>query len=283
MRQAQNEVLIWEKRLSEAQLKRREQQSQIRNLQSLLKEIHLDLDRTSRGEDKYLQLITEEHKLIKKERELLRGSEELENIERDTFHQLSMSIRSSREWEKEYTEKAKWWGVSTWLVGGLIGTIGATINFAMRPRKVIEKLETGANKMNEMATVFEENNARIVEFMTDMRTALQLEGTQVKNPSSQNDVKKVSDFDELIQTIKNENARLSQEMKELSRLAKLEAALDADPTAVVYVGSDMERLLEQTEKNIESKMKLRTLITVVVIYTAVAVTAPWLYAVFRGD
>lgn len=45
----------------------------------------------------------------------------------------------------------------------------------------------------------------------------------------------------------------------------------------------MERLLEQTEKNIESKMKLRTLLTVVVIYTAVAVTAPWLYAVFRGD
>ena len=71
-------------------MKRREQQSEIRNLQSQLKEIHLDLDRTSRGEDKYLQLITEEHKLIKKERELLRGSEELENIERDTFHQLSM-------------------------------------------------------------------------------------------------------------------------------------------------------------------------------------------------
>ena len=85
--------------------------------------------------------------------------------------------------------------------------------------------------------------------MTDMRTALQLETSQIKNTSSQNDVKKVSDFDEvrteriqysyymfvlqLIQTIKNENARLSQEMRELSRLAKLEAALDADPTAVV--------------------------------------------------
>ena len=42
----------WEERLSEAQLLRRERQAEVKNLQARLKEIHFDLDRTSRGEDK---------------------------------------------------------------------------------------------------------------------------------------------------------------------------------------------------------------------------------------
>lgn len=42
----------WERKLSEAQLIRREKQAEINNIQSRLKEIHFDLDRTSRGEDK---------------------------------------------------------------------------------------------------------------------------------------------------------------------------------------------------------------------------------------
>lgn len=90
VRQAQEEVMRWEKKLSEAQLVRREKQSEINNLQSRLKEIHFDLDRTSRGEDKYLQLLTEEHQIIKKERELLNSFEGLETAEREAFHQLSM-------------------------------------------------------------------------------------------------------------------------------------------------------------------------------------------------
>lgn len=281
VRQAQEEVMKWEKKLSEAQLVRREKQAEINNIQSRLKEIHFDLDRTSRGEDKYLQLLTEEHQIIKKERELLNSFEGLETAEREAFHQLSMRVRSSHERERERAEKTKWWGVSASLLGALLGIAGTSIGNELRMRKIKEMLPIGGAQMSEMAKAIGDQNEKVAVFLTDMRKALQLEGPN--STLSQSEVKKVSDLDKLLAAIREENARLSQEMRELSRLAKLEAALDADPTAVVYVGSDMERLLEQTEKNIESKMKLRTLITVVVIYTAVAVTAPWLYAVFRGD
>lgn len=281
VRQAQEEVMKWEKKLSEAQLVRREKQAEINNIQSRLKEIHFDLDRTSRGEDKYLQLLTEEHQIIKKERELLNSFEGLETAEREAFHQLSMRVRSSHERERERAEKTKWWGVSASLLGALLGIAGTSIGNELRMRKLKEMLPVGGAQMSEMAKAIGDQNEKVAVFLTDMRKALQLEGSS--DSLQQSDVKKVSDLDKLLAAIREENARLSKEMRELSRLAQLEAALDADPTAVVYVGSDMERLLEQTEKNIESKMKLRTLLTVVVIYTAVAVTAPWLYAVFRGD
>ncbi|CAL2040208.1 unnamed protein product [Caenorhabditis brenneri] len=283
VRQAQEEVMKWERKLSEAQLVRREKQAEINNIQSRLKEIHFDLDRTSRGEDKYLQLLTEEHQIIKKERELLNSFEGLETAEREAFHQLSMRVRSSHERERERSEKTKWWGVSASLLGALLGIAGTSIGNELRMRKLKEMLPIGGAQMSEMAKAIGDQNEKVAVFLADMRKALQLEGSKSSEALSHSDVKKVSDLDKLLSTIREENARLSQEMRELSRLAQLEAALDADPTAVVYVGSDMERLLEQTEKNIESKMKLRTLLTVVVIYTAVAVTAPWLYAVFRGD
>ncbi|UMM28164.1 hypothetical protein L5515_011123 [Caenorhabditis briggsae] len=283
VRQAQEEVMKWERKLSEAQLIRREKQAEINNIQSRLKEIHFDLDRTSRGEDKYLQLLTEEHQIIKKERELLSSFEGLETAEREAFHQLSMRVRSSHERERERSEKTKWWGVSASLLGALLGIAGTSIGNELRMRKIKEMLPIGSAQMSEMAKAIGDQNEKVAVFLTDMRKALQLEGSKSQEELQQSDVKKVSDLDKLLTAIREENARLSQEMRELSRLAKLEAALDADPTAVVYVGSDMERLLEQTEKNIESKMKLRTLLTVVVIYTAVAVTAPWLYALFRGD
>jgi 3-deoxy-D-manno-octulosonate 8-phosphate phosphatase KdsC-like HAD superfamily phosphatase len=70
---------------------------------------------------------------------------------------------------------------------------------------------------------------------------------------------------------------LTNQLKELKRLVALEQALNADPNAVVYVGDDMEDLLKKTEKNLESKMKLQTLVTVVVAYAVLGVAAPLLY------
>ncbi|PIO64384.1 hypothetical protein TELCIR_13989, partial [Teladorsagia circumcincta] len=81
----------------------------------------------------------------------------------------------------------------------------------------------------------------------------------------------------VIAVIREENARLSAQMAEITRLARLEASLNADPNAVVYVGSDMERLLDKTEKNLESKMKLQTLLSVVALYAAIGVAVPLLY------
>lgn len=71
-------------------------------------------------------------------------------------------------------------------------------------------------------------------------------------------------------------------MAELKRLIHLEKALATaeEGRSIVYVGDNMEAMLQQTEMNIESKMKLQTLIAVVGFYAALAVTVPLIYFYF---
>lgn len=63
----------------------------------------------------------------------------------------------------------------------------------------------------------------------------------------------------------------------------MDQSLSADPSTVVYVGDEMELLLKKTEENIESKMKLQTLVTVVLAYGIVALTLPLLYLWYNKD
>ncbi|KAJ1355271.1 hypothetical protein KIN20_012607 [Parelaphostrongylus tenuis] len=105
VKEAHAGVMMWEEKLSEAQIARRNKQAEIKSLQSRLKEIHAELDRTSRSEDKYLHLLTEEHATIKKERVLLEDFEGLEAAEREAFYQLSNRVRASHEREREQRRK----------------------------------------------------------------------------------------------------------------------------------------------------------------------------------
>ncbi|ETN75947.1 hypothetical protein NECAME_12019 [Necator americanus] len=270
----------WEQKLSEAQLARRNKQMEIKSLQSRLKEIHTELDRTSRGEDRYLHLLTEEHALIKKERGLLEQFEMLEATERESFHQLSNRVRASHERERERVEKTKWWSVSASLIGAIIGILGASIGNELRMRRLREMLPIGGAQMSDMARLLGEQNSKVTGFITEMRDVLKLNQLHIE-PSDPSQFENVSS-EKVVAAIREENARLSAQMEELTRLARIEASLNADPNAVVYVGSDMERLLDQTEKNIESKMKLQTLLSVVALYAAVGVAIPLVFAAFRG-
>ncbi len=54
-------------------------------MQQRLKQVHVELDKTSRGEDRYLDLLTQEHALIKNERLLMDEFQTLESREREQF------------------------------------------------------------------------------------------------------------------------------------------------------------------------------------------------------
>ncbi|KAK6037159.1 hypothetical protein COOONC_25336 [Cooperia oncophora] len=230
VKDAQAGVMMWEEKLSSAQLARRDKQAEIKSLQSRLKEIHSELDRTSRGEDKYLHLLTEEHAAIKKERTLLEEFEGLEAAEREAFHQLSNRVRASHERERERAEKTKWWSVSASLIGATLGIIGATISNEVRMRRLREMLPLGGAKMSEMSRLVAEQNAKVTGFITEMRDVLKLDTLKIE-PSNAS-LENVSD-EKIIAAIREENARLSAQMAEITRLARLEASLNADPNAVV--------------------------------------------------
>ena len=56
-----------------------------------LKGLHAELEKTHRGEDKYLTLVTEEHSILKEERELLLNFQQTERRERECFSKVRVT------------------------------------------------------------------------------------------------------------------------------------------------------------------------------------------------
>ena len=110
------------------QEKRREAQSEITLLQNRIKEIHSELERTYRGDDKYLSLVTSEHQVLKEEKLKLAEFTQLEKKERECFSALSNALRDSHEQERAQAEKTKYWSVLGSILGTVLGILGTTIN-----------------------------------------------------------------------------------------------------------------------------------------------------------
>ncbi|GMT24204.1 hypothetical protein PFISCL1PPCAC_15501 [Pristionchus fissidentatus] len=276
VKDAQSQVMKWEERLSDAQLLRRDKQSELKNIHLRLKEIHLDMDRTARGEDKHLELLKEEHATMKMERMLLETLEDYEIAEREAFHQLSIRVRESHEKERERVEKTKWWSVSLGLAGSLLGVIGSSIGNHLRMKKMKEIIPASQQDLKEVISSAEEQQEVLKELLVGL--------TQVVDGGKEFEMEKerifgVTENVKVLELVREENTRLLNEIRNVTRQMKMDRAME-DHESVVYVGSHMERLLDQTEKNIESKMKLQTLISVVFLYSALGLTVPILWALF---
>ena len=58
-----------------------------------IKDIHLELEKTHRGEDRYLVLVTQEHNVLKEERGYMEAFSAFEKGEREYFSALSNAVR----------------------------------------------------------------------------------------------------------------------------------------------------------------------------------------------
>lgn len=284
VRLAQEEVLQCEQRLSEAQKNRRAKQAELKKLQNHLKDIHSELDRTSRGDDRFLHLLTEEHSAIKKERVLLQEFEEAETIERDTFQALSTRVRSSHEKERERAEKNKYLSLWATITGAVFGVLGTTLAAEVRTRRLKDLIPTAAQVtpvLEQVRELVEKQHSQVVTFINDLRDLMDAKKLTTAPQSLSIGYNKEGSFDKLVSSMKEQNTILTKEMDELKRIIAIDRTKDIDPREVVYVGSDMQFLLNQTEKNLESKMKLQTLLSVVLIYAAAAITFPLVMTFFR--
>uniref|UniRef100_A0A915NFS3 Coiled-coil domain-containing protein 51 n=1 Tax=Meloidogyne floridensis TaxID=298350 RepID=A0A915NFS3_9BILA len=274
VQKARNEVNQCESNLFQAQQDRREKQSEIRVVQNKLKEIHSELDRTLRGEDKYLRLITEEHAAIKKEREMMNIYEELETREREAFNVLSNKVRVSHEREREREERTKYWSLIGSLFGALLGILGTTIATELRMKHIREMIPSGQEikpLLDEMVQMVRGSQGQVSEFLENLTKMFNLESPMLlnsKNKFNENNVDITeNDFIKILGGLKEQNSALSDQMNELKRLLNLERIIISDNEEnkqnFVFIGDSMEAMLQQTERNIESKMKLQTLAFVV--------------------
>ncbi|XP_040571437.1 mitochondrial potassium channel [Lepeophtheirus salmonis] len=153
---AQHRVITAEQEFIQSQEHRREVQSKITELQNSIKTIHSELEKTFRGEDRYLVLVTQEHQVLKEEKLCLEEFKRLERVERDRFSILSNTVRDSHEKERAQTEKTKYWSVIGSIFGSLLGLIGSNINNRLKMkelRELIEKASSGT-ALEEMYSTF---------------------------------------------------------------------------------------------------------------------------------
>ena len=147
---AQALVVKEEKLFVQAQEQRRATQTGINEVQAKLKTLRSELERTPRGEDKYLELITEEHSIIKEENALTLQLQTLERTEREKFSKMSASVRDSHEKERAQAEKTKYWSVLGSVIGTCLGLLGATLNNRLRMRE-LRQIVTDSTQVSSSA------------------------------------------------------------------------------------------------------------------------------------
>ena len=123
-------------------------------MQAIIKNLHTELERTHRGEDKYLELVTLEHTVLREERTYIEQLSLQERNEREAFSNLSRAVRDSHESERAQAEKTKYWAVLGSIIGTSLGVLGTTINNRLRMRELrqIVRDASAGNSQNVATT-----------------------------------------------------------------------------------------------------------------------------------
>ena len=146
----------------------------------------VELEKTHRGEDRYLVLVTQEHQVtpslqsltnsilfpplqvLKDEKSLQEEFKKLEKFERECFSALSNAVRDSHEKERAQAEKTKYWSVIGSVIGTCIGIFGTTINNRMRMNE-LRRLVSQNNTVEEIRAI----GSELKEDFSSHRTSLE--------------------------------------------------------------------------------------------------------------
>ncbi|XP_055338034.1 mitochondrial potassium channel-like [Paramacrobiotus metropolitanus] len=289
VKNAQNQVIQAERDFIEAQQERRERTMQVTGVQNKLKEIRAELDRTSRGEDKYLELVTQEHRLVKEERSLETVLEHSESRERDRFALLSAAVRESHEKERSRAERTKYWSVIGSVIGAIIGILGTSINNWLKMRELQSLVTRSAagsavpveNIAGELSALAKTQHQQLESFIGDLKTLL---GEQGHAPEGQVTVPTVDGSlpsKDVLQLLTEQRFVLLKEMQTVKDLVAARKNLSpSSAEAIVYVKNDLAEALERTEQSMEWKMKINSIVTAAFLYTAFALSVPVIYYLF---
>jgi len=191
---AQARVVKYEKKFIETQELRRESQSKITDIQKKIKDIHLELEKTHRGEDRYLVLVTQEHQVLKDEKHLQEEFKQFEKTERECFSALSNAVRDSHEKERAQAEKTKYWSVLGSILGTCIGIFGTTINNRMRMNE-LRRLVSQNSTVEEIRAIgdqldndFSAHRTSLAELVQAVQNIINKADGSVENLEKMNDL-----------------------------------------------------------------------------------------------
>lgn len=293
-----------EKQFLDAQQKRRQQQVELQSLQLKLRTIHTDLDKTSRGDERYLELLTEEHKILRSENSVTTNLENEEENERGCFAALSSAVRESHEKERQRTERTKYWSLIGSVTGVVLGIVGSSLNNYLRMKEMRRIVTDQAKDNVELQSVIRKVSDAVVQekyelqqlvsqvktgsgIDTDPETIVLHKLKELVNQIIQTVEESVIQHDSVGQNLRillQKNDEFSKDIIEVKQsLRSLHVYNQTDePTCVIPLGG-LEEALEKSEKTFQAKLKSNTIWTVTIIYAGFALTMPVLFYLFKSN
>jgi hypothetical protein len=265
VRIAQNRVLEAEEKFISAQERRREASTLVSAIQSKLKDLYAELDSTTRGEERYVHLVTQEHSVLKEEKAAVQEFQRYEREEREYFAALSSAVKESHEKERAQAERTKYWSIIGSIIGTVIGIVGSSVNSEMKMKELRKLIRESLQKYEGQYVL-----ANVPETLSRHEKELSMIVNEMKNvtPGPSDHVlghlnelihtldNKVNSettttsemFDELSKSIKKQEACFEKNFKEMkSMITSQNIQIGDDKVVVLPYGAD-ERLQQQLQK-----------------------------------
>lgn len=265
VRIAQNRVLEAEEKFVSAQERRREANTLVSAIQGKLKDLYAELDNTTRGEERYVHLITQEHSVLKEERAAVQEFQRYEREEREYFAALSSAVKESHEKERAQAERTKYWSIIGSIIGTVIGIIGSSVNSEMKMKELRRLIRESLLKRED-----QDVSANVPEALSRHEKELSVIVNEIKNIASlrsdhvlgrlnelvhlldnkvNSETTTTSEMtDEILKSLKKQEVcfeRNFQEMKSIVMSQKIQ--ITEDQVVVLPYGTD-ERLQQQLQK-----------------------------------
>uniref|UniRef100_A0A182PBA7 Coiled-coil domain-containing protein 51 n=1 Tax=Anopheles epiroticus TaxID=199890 RepID=A0A182PBA7_9DIPT len=152
---AQNKVIEIQDQLQLVQERRRHILLELTLVRKQLQDIHIELQKATRGEHRYVELIKQEFDVLAREKEKNQIFQIIDQEERELFSHLTAAVKTSHEKERTQANNVKYWSIIASGVGALLGIVATSINYYFRNTQ-FETIRKAAEESNRKLAVMEQ-------------------------------------------------------------------------------------------------------------------------------
>lgn len=264
VRTAQNRVLEAEGKFVSAQERRREASKLVSAIQSKLKDLYAELDNTTRGEERYVYLITQEHNILKEERTAVEEFQRYEREERDYFAALSSAVKESHEKERAQAERTKYWSIIGSVIGTVIGIIGSSVNSEMKMKELRKLVKESVLKYGDqnistsVPEVLSKHEKELAVIISEMKSISSLPSSHIlgqlnelvhtldNKVNSETVTPQITD--EILKLLKKQEVCFNRHFQEMKSIMSSQSIQIGDDQAVILPSGIDERIQQQLQQ-----------------------------------